>query len=200
MLAIKKIYMDYETAPVGVSHMPQFAWELVSDKKNVKQKSYELQIAKDADFTDLIYNSGKTESEESAHVYVQGTLENAKRYFVRVKAADGEEETLWSDTASFVTALAGANGEWEEGAPAWKAPFVSAETDDSYKNASKGTYVRGNFEIKKEVKEAYAFTTALGLYQFYLNGRKVGEDEMTPGWTSYRRHLLYQTYDVTEYL
>ena len=62
MLAIKKIYMDYETAPVGVSHMPQFAWELVSDKKNVKQKSYELQIAKDADFTDLIYNSGKTES------------------------------------------------------------------------------------------------------------------------------------------
>lgn len=45
MLAIKKIYMDYETAPVGVSHMPQFAWELVSDKKNVKQKpmSFRLQ-------------------------------------------------------------------------------------------------------------------------------------------------------------
>ena len=54
----------------------------------------------------------------------------------------------------------------------------------------------GNFARLKEVKEAYAFTTALGLYQFYLNGRKVGEDEMTPGWTSYRRHLLYQTYDV----
>lgn len=201
MLAIKKIYMDYETAPVGVSHMPQFAWELVSDKKNVKQKSYELQIAKDADFTDLIYNSGKTESEESAHVYAEGaSLESGKRYFVRAKASDGQEETDWSETASFVTALAGKNGEWEEGAPAWKAPFVSAETDDSYKSVSKGTYVRGTFEIKKDIKEAYAFTTALGLYQFYLNGKKVGEDEMTPGWTSYRRHLLYQTYDVTEYL
>ena len=201
MLAIKKIYMDYETAPVGVSHMPQFAWELVSDKKNVKQKSYELQIAKDADFTDLIYNSGKTESEESAHVYAEGaSLESGKRYFVRAKASDGQEETDWSETASFVTALAGKNGEWEEGATAWKAPFVSAETDDSYKNVSKGTYVRGTFEIKKDIKEAYAFTTALGLYQFYLNGKKVGEDEMTPGWTSYRRHLLYQTYDVTEYL
>lgn len=93
MLAIKKIYMDYETAPVGVSHMPQFAWELVSDKKNVKQKSYELQIAKDAAFTDLIYNSGKVESEESAHVYAEGTLESGKRYFVRAKAGDGEEET-----------------------------------------------------------------------------------------------------------
>lgn len=144
--------MDYETAPVGVSHMPQFAWELVSDKKNVKQKSYELQIAKDADFTDLIYNSGKTESEESAHVYAEGaSLESGKRYFVRAKASDGQEETDWSETASFVTALAGKNGEWEEGAPAWKAPFVSAETDDSYKNVSKGTYVRGTFARKQTI-------------------------------------------------
>lgn len=73
MLAIKKIYMDYETAPVGVSHMPQFAWELVSDKKNVKQKSYELQIAKDADFTDLIYNSGK-QSLRNLHMFMQKVL------------------------------------------------------------------------------------------------------------------------------
>ena len=72
MLAIKNIYMDYETAPVGVSHMPQFAWELTSDKRNVKQKFYELQIAKDPAFAELIYDSGKTESEESAHVYVEG--------------------------------------------------------------------------------------------------------------------------------
>ena len=89
--------MDYETAPVGVSHMPQFAWELVSDKKNVKQKSYELQIAKDADFTDLIYNSGKTESEESAHVYAEGaSLESGKRYFVRAKASDDQQEKMVS--------------------------------------------------------------------------------------------------------
>ena len=40
---------------------PQFAMGACKRKKNVKQKSYELQIAKDADFTDLIYNSGKTE-------------------------------------------------------------------------------------------------------------------------------------------
>lgn len=201
MLTINKIYMDYETAPVGVAHMPQFGWEFGSDRKNVKQESYQLQIAKDKTFQNLIFDSGKVESQESAHIYVQeASLEKGKRYFVRVKASDSHEESEWSQTASFVTALAGKNGEWEEGAPAWKASFISAETDDSYKNVSKGTYVRGTFEIKKEVKEAYAFTTALGLYQFYLNGKKVGEDEMTPGWTSYRRHLLYQTYDVTEYL
>lgn len=201
MIGIGRIYMDYETTPVGVSHMPQFGWELTSDKRNVKQKYYELQIAEDADFQKLVFDSDRVESEESAHVYVDGIfLKNGKRYYVRVKVGDGQEESSWSETASFVTALAGKNGEWEESAPLWKAAFVSAETEDSYKETSKGTYVRGSFNIQKEIREAYAFTTALGLYQFYLNGDKVGEDEMTPGWTSYRRHLLYQTYDVTKYL
>ncbi len=72
--------------------------------------------------------------------------------------------------------------------------------EDFYKECSKGTYVRGQVTVKKPLKEAYAVTTALGLYNFFLNGKKVGEDEMTPGWTSYQRHLLYQTYEVTDYL
>lgn len=201
MIGINRVYMDYETSPVGVSHMPQFGWELSSDRRNVKQKYYELQIAEDEKFQRPVYESGRVESEESAHIYVDGvSLKEAKRYFVRVKAGDGQDESSWSDAVSFVTALAGKNGEWEEGSPLWKADFVSAETDDSYKETSKGTYVRGSFTVHGEISEAYAFTTALGLYQFYLNGEKVGEDEMTPGWTSYRRHLLYQTYDVTKYL
>ncbi|MFV0527674.1 MAG: family 78 glycoside hydrolase catalytic domain, partial [Lachnospiraceae bacterium] len=58
----------------------------------------------------------------------------------------------------------------------------------------------GHFQISKKIKSAYVFTTALGLYQFYMNGEKVGDDEMMPGWTSYRRHLLYQTYDVSDLL
>ena len=70
MIAINRIYMDYETAPVGVSHIPQFGWEIVSDRRNVKQKYYELQIAEDEDFQELVFDSGRVESEESAHVYV----------------------------------------------------------------------------------------------------------------------------------
>ena len=68
MLTINKIYMDYETAPVGVAHMPQFGWEFGSDRKNVKQESYQLQIAKDKTFQNLIFDSGKVESQESAHI------------------------------------------------------------------------------------------------------------------------------------
>lgn len=192
MLKVKKIHMDYQVNPVGVEAMPQFGWELESDRRNVVQTSYRLQIAADRAFSELIYDSGQIQDRESAHIFVKDTeIMPASKYFVRVRVWTAEEETGWSETAWFVTSLL------EEGL---RAPFVSGETDDSYKEESKGTYVRGTFRVKGKVREAYAFTTALGLYNFYLNGEKVGEDEMTPGWTSYRRHLLYQTYDVASAL
>lgn len=183
--------MDYQENPTGVDQMPQFGWELESDRRNVTQKSYRLQIGEDREFTSLVYDSEETKSEESAHVFAKGAdLKSAGKYYVRVRVSDGTEDSGWSPAAYFVTALL--SGE------EWKAPFVSAETEDSYREESKGTCVRGTFQVRGKIKEAYAFTTALGLYNFYLNGEKVGQDEMTPGWTSYGRHLLYQTYDVTD--
>ncbi len=220
MLKIERIHIDYETNPIGVTGSPQFGWEITSDKRNVRQASYRLQLARDRDFTDIVYDSGEVASAESAHVRAFGEparadvpadtaaagdpaeaaaapgngipfrYESRTKYFVRVRISDGAEQTTYSEPAWFVTAFT--NDE------KWQAPFVSAETDDSYKECSKGTYVRGTFTVKKPLKEAFACTTALGLYNFFLNGKKVGDDEMTPGWTSYQRHLLYQTYEVTD--
>ncbi len=207
MLKISKIFIDYEENPVGVAESPQFGWEIESDGRCVKQTSYRLLLAKTPGFQAPVFDSGTVASEESAHVCVPADMESLTKYYVRVEITaegiyphgkDGRKsdgtftEAAVSEPAWFVTALV-KDGEW-------KAPFLSAETEDSYKECSKGTYVRGQFSVKKALKEAYACTTALGLYNFFLNGKKVGEDEMTPGWTSYRRHLLYQTYEVTDYL
>lgn len=191
MLRITKILMDYETSQVGITHIPQFGWILESDKRDVVQDSYELEIALDDIFTETVYAGGKVESDASAQVLPEGlTLRSQTRYFVRVRVTAAGEETEWAET-SFVTGIMD-NSEW-------KAEFVSAE-EEADKDLSKGTYVRKTFALKGKVKEAFASTTALGLYNFYINGRKVGTDELTPGWTSYRKHLCYQTYDVTEYL
>ncbi len=193
MLAIKRIHMDYETDPVGVEGMPQFGWEIVCDRRNMIQQAYHMQIAEDKEFTSLVYDSGMVRSRESAQVMVKDVeLTSMTAYYVRVRVFDDEEESAWSAPAVFVTALL----RKEE----WKASFVSAEKDDSYREESRGTYVRGGFRVRGKIRAAYACTTALGLYYFYLNGRKVGKDEMTPGWTSYKKHLCYQTYDVTEYV
>ena len=192
MLEVRKMKIDHQTDPAGVSGMPQFGWEIASDRRNVVQKTYRLQIAGDRAFENVLYDSGAVESRESASVRPEGDfLRGAEKYYARVQVSDGTETSAWSGPSCFITAL-------EEGE--WKAPFVSAENDDAYKECSKGTYVRGTFRVKGMVREAYAYTTALGLYNFFLNGEKVGEDEMTPGWTSYRKNLLYQTYDVTELL
>ena len=189
MLEVRRMKIDHQTEPAGVSGMPQFGWEIASDRRNVVQKSYRLQIAGDRAFENVLYDSGAVESRESASVRPEGDfLRGAEKYYARVQISDGTETSAWSGPSCFITDL-------DEGE--WKAPFVSAENDDTYKECSKGTYVRGTFRVKGMVREAYAYTTALGLYNFFLNGEKVGEDEMTPGWTSYRKNLLYQTYDVT---
>lgn len=191
MLRVMNLQMDYQHNPVGLDAMPQFGWELDSDRNNVVQKSYRLQLSTGSGFGQLVFDSGWVESDASAQVSVPDvTLETGTKYHARVMVSDGQETTDWF-AGFFVTALI------SEG---WQAPFISAETDDSYKTVSKGTMVRGRFCLRGPIREAYAFTTALGLYEFHLNGAKVGQDELTPGWTSYRRHLLYQTYEVTELL
>jgi alpha-L-rhamnosidase len=57
--------------------------------------------------------------------------------------------------------------------------------------------LRHEFELKKNVKRARVYASALGSYRLYANGKRVGEDVLTPGSMDYRKRVLYQTYDVT---
>src|SRR6266567_6223313 len=57
--------------------------------------------------------------------------------------------------------------------------------------------LRHSFELSKSVKSARLYATALGAYEMFLNGKRVSEDVLAPGWTDYRLRLMYQTYDVT---
>ena len=194
MLGVSRILINYQENPVGIEKIEQIGWVIESDQKNVIQKSYELQISRDETFDSLIYDSGVTDSGESAHIKIGSEslkLQSSARYFIRVRitAADGTQSE-WKQ-GFFVTALLSVKD--------WKAEFITIETEAD-KDESKGSYLRNEIFLNKNVKAAYAHVTALGLYQLYINGKKVGEDEFTPGWTSYNKHLLYQTYDVTDYL
>lgn len=206
MVNVEKLMVNYEENPIGIEGVEQIGWTICSDRKNVHQRAYWLQIASDAVFASVVYDSGRVETEESAHVAVGQDdlrLTSTTKYWIRVKvetesgsyAADAEsaantEESEWTE-GSFVTALLS----HEE----WKAKFVTIE-EETDKEDSKGSYLRTEFSARKEIACAYAYTTALGLYHLYLNGEKVSEDEFTPGWTSYNKHLLYQMYDVSTYI
>ena len=59
------------------------------------------------------------------------------------------------------------------------------------------TYLRRGFALAKAVRRARVYATAKGLYDLYVDGERVGEDLLRPGWTDYRDRFQYQTYDVT---
>ena len=55
-----------------------------------------------------------------------------------------------------------------------------------------------DLKINKDVARATVYASAMGVYMFTLNGKKVGRGVLAPGWTSYEHRVLYQTYDITE--
>ena len=83
----------------------------------------------------------------------------------------------------------------------WKASWI---TDKDYSFGKKQSPVpmtfRKCFPIEKPIRRAYITATAIGIYELKLNGEKVGNSYFAPGFTSYKKNLQYQFYDVTEQL
>lgn len=77
---------------------------------------------------------------------------------------------------------------------------VGSESLETPWPAEPASLLRRKFEIAKTVQSARIYSTALGSYQLYLNGQRVGRDILAPGWTDYNKRIVYQTYDVTSLL
>lgn len=201
MARVSGVKINHFDSPVGTGDRIRLTWILECPLVCVIQEAYQIQLSDQADFSECLYESGWVKSRQSAHVElpVKNILKSCMAYYIRVRVrVSGQRkgsarvllgESDFSKTASFVTGVLD-NREW-------KADFISGEKE-SEKEESASTRLQKQICISGEVSQAYVCTTALGLYHFYINGEKVGQDELTPGWTSYHKHLCYQTYDVTE--
>ncbi|MGO4807108.1 family 78 glycoside hydrolase catalytic domain [Arthrobacter sp. 2MCAF15] len=107
-----------------------------------------------------------------------------------------------------VTGIDGATSDWSDAgavetgnlnAADWRASFVApVESDeDSAKEPRTAYLLRSTFETRGTVAQARLYSSALGVYEFEINGARVGQDILAPGWNSYQDRLRYQTYDVT---
>jgi alpha-L-rhamnosidase len=187
MLKIKELKINRLEQPVGIVGQPDIGWNLSSDRKNVYQVRYTIKVSRTPDFSDICLETGK-ESAQCIGITLDVPAEDFTVYYVAVRVWDSDnEESGWEKT-TFTTGL--------QDAALWQGAFISAEGTDEGAS-SKGTCLRKNFVLEKSVRKAYALSTALGLYRLYLNGKRVGTDVFTPGWTSYNNRLLYQIYDVT---
>ena len=131
-------------------------------------------------------------------------MTRGRRYTWRVRVWDGTgAASAWSEPGSFEVELDPVNG-WQAswiGLAGIREPFIDPakrDLDDRVTSAlAPAPYLRREFDVEKPVARARLHITALGLYESRLNGRRVGDSVLTPGWTDYAQRVPYQTYDVT---
>jgi alpha-L-rhamnosidase len=176
---------------------PRFSWQLVSDKRNVIQTAYEIQISENAPSLaknkNLVWNSGKVNSDSSVHVVYKGaSLQSGSKYFWQVRVWDNSGKvSAWSEPAFWRMGLLNASD--------WKAKWIEQDfIEDSITRPT--PLFRKEFKSAKKIQSAIAYITAHGMYEGYINGKRIGDFYLTPGWTSYNKRLQYQTYDVTDLL
>ncbi len=80
------------------------------------------------------------------------------------------------------------------------APYPMAPSKYCDTTLGPGRYLRKDFTVKGPVAKARLYATALGVYEAFINGRRVGDSLLNPGWTDYRKRVMVQTYDVTPLL
>nr|AYQ73063.1 alpha-L-rhamnosidase [Cohnella candidum] len=188
---------EYRSQLLGTDvKRPRISWKLKSDRKGTLQTAYRIQVAEgDADFESSIWDSGRVASEESVLIPYAGPEPSSRtRYFYRVKVWDQfGRESEWSEIDWWETALLSA----EE----WQAHWISPESQAIDPTAEPAFLLRKSFDLSRgDIVSARIYATAAGVYELYLNGAKVGDEELAPGWTSYNKRIQYQIYDVTALL
>jgi alpha-L-rhamnosidase len=193
---VSDLRCEYKTDPLGIDVLePRLSWKIESAQRDTVQTAYEIRAA--GSLTDLgnsekpAWNSGRVESSQSIHVVYKGpALKSRQRLYWQVRVWDNHGNTSdWSKPDW-----------WEMGllsAREWQAKWIRPDLKEDPNTSDPSPILRKEFTADKPIAQARLYATALGLYEAELNGGKVSDQVLTPGWTAYDSRLQYQTYDVT---
>ena len=199
-LTISHLRVESQINP-AIDGLPHFSWQLESNERGCEQHSYQIRLYADVSLSELIYDSGIIESSESQHVLLKAlSLLPSTRYYWVVTVTDNlgnessSDEKAYFDTGLMTTGWSGA--EWimypEEGNKSTGMPRFRKITS-----------------LNKAIKNAYIYSSALGIYDLTINGQRVGHyqpdnkivfDELKPGWTDFRKFIYYNVHEITPYL
>ena len=198
-LQVVNLRTEYKSNPLGIdARAPRLSWQLASASRGVMQSAYQVRVAAtERDLragSKLVWDSGRVASDASLHVPYGGpALKSGERYYWQARVWNGAgQASEWSEPAW-----------WEMGlltASDWQANWIEPDISEDVKVSGPVPMLRRAFTLNGQVERARAYVTSRGLYELHLNGRRVGDQVFTPGWTSYKKHIQYQTYDVTDLL
>jgi alpha-L-rhamnosidase len=178
---------------------PRFSWKFVSDKPDVMQVAYQIEVAaseKDLKAgSNLLWSSGRVDSDQSVFVgYAGKPLESGKKYFWRTTIWTNQGEIARSDIRYWSTALLNNTD--------WKAKWIGLNDTENLKVENNRTilparYLRKEFKVASKPKRAVLYISGVGSSVCYLNGKTIGDDVFGPLPTWYDVSVPYLTYDVT---
>ncbi len=189
-------------APMSIdTPTPRLGWRIATNKSNVMQKAYHIIVAStrekamklEGDLWDCT-----AETDQSQWItYAGKQLRSDTPCYWRVKLTTTQGESEWSDVAMWNVGLLSESdwsGQWigYDAAKSWDKEELHSKLSSRY--------LRREFKIDKPVKRATLYISGLGMYEAYINGRKVGDQVLAPAPTDYRRTVLYNAYDVTQML
>ena len=187
MLKLYDLKTEYRDNPLGLDEQhPAFSWKLRSDHRDVRQASCRIRVSSEGN---SIWDSGIVATDRSLyHSYNGPALKPKTLYDVTVSVTDntGEQAEL---SGWFETGLLDPSN--------MEADWITHDCSDELEPCP--VFVR-EFRVDRKLLRARAYVSALGVYKMELNGKRVGDAVLAPGWTSYQERLQYQTYDLTDEL
>ena len=180
---VSPLRFEHHREPLGIGEpTPRLSWIVTDAPVGWRQARYEIQAT-----------GGTTVAVDSADSVLVAwpfaplASRESRELRVRVVGEDGTASE-WGEWATVEAGLL---------APAdWTASLVGPSDSEIA-----APQVRGAFQIRDAaIRRARVYATAHGLYELEVNGSRVGDQELAPGWTAYESRLRYQTYDVTDLL
>ena len=177
--------------PIGIDAVqPRLSWRMSENAKWKRQTAYQVRVAKDSlqlvKKNAPVWNTGKVQSEVPLVTYNGKALEPFTKYYWQVNVWDERGKMLKSAVASFETGPMNFHD--------WQGEWI---TDTRNNNIDTAAYFRKTFLLDKEVRSARVYIAVAGLYELYVNGKRIGDHLLDPMFTRYDRRNLYATYDIT---
>ena len=181
--------------PLGIDTAePRFSWQITSDKQDVRQTAYQIVVSNDKG---EVWNSGRVESDQQLWVPYGGQPLTSGQFLTwRVRVFTNKGETAWSSDECFSIGLLSESK--------WSGYWIGLEQllpgeERGFHTRMAARYLRKVFQLKdKDIKRATAYVAGIGLHEFYVNGKRMGDGVLQPVPSDYRKTIYYNTYDVTE--
>ncbi|WP_045234815.1 glycoside hydrolase family 78 protein [Deinococcus pimensis] len=169
---------------------PRLSWRVETTTPDWRQRAFAVEVTDDAGT--LLGATDRVETGESVFVpWPFRPLGSRERVHVRVRVwGQDDHASEWSEPLTIETGLLTPQD--------WTAAFVSPASDEDLSAPQPTPLLRREFDARGGLTRARLYVTAQGVYEAHLNGTRVGDHVLAPGWTSYHTRLRYQTYDVTD--